>query len=187
MIILGLDIAKTTGWALYDTKSNLSSIIAGTLKADGENFEERSANFGNGLMNLIKKYRPHMIGIETPLRMAPMAPKRKMKFMGDELEDEASAGGGINAVISSNQLVGAASGVIGCFQIPFITISSVTWRKSFLGIGTHKGWVRKDWKKAARDRCDQLKIRVTNDDQSDAVGVAFAASGTQMAKMLDAR
>jgi Holliday junction resolvasome RuvABC endonuclease subunit len=87
-------------------------------------------------------------------------------------------------VISSNQMVGALSAIVGAYQIPFETIAPVSWRKQFLGFGTRPGWQRKDWKKAVRDRCAHLKITVTNDDMADAAGIAFAGASMQTFKMM---
>lgn len=67
------------------------------------------------------------------------------------------------------------------------TIAPVSWRKQFLGFGTRPGRQRKDWKKAVRDRCAQMRISITNDDVADAVGIAFAGAGCHSFKMLEAR
>ncbi|GHC79517.1 hypothetical protein [Limoniibacter endophyticus] len=184
MIILGLDAAQATGWAYYDTQASLSAIRAGTIKATGDDYEHKAATLGRGLVKLIKEKRPDFVVIEMPIRTQPTKQKRSMKFMGEETVEEA-AGSGLNAVISSNQMVGAVSAIIGAYNLPFATIPSVSWRKQFLGFGTRRGWQRTDWKKAVRDRCSQLKIIVTNDDMADAVGVAFAGSQLQAAKMLE--
>ncbi|MBX8825265.1 hypothetical protein [Ochrobactrum sp. SFR4] len=184
-LILGLDQATQTGFALLDTNADLDKIIAGTIKCSGESYEDKAAFLGRSLVRLIKEHKPDFIAFEQPIRTQPVG-RRVVKFMGETQEVE-GAGSGLNAVISSNQLAGAVSAIIGAYGIPFITIAPVTWRKAFLGFGTHKGWQRKDWKKAARDRCNQLKIKVTNDDMADAVGIAFAASNTQVFKMLSMR
>jgi Holliday junction resolvasome RuvABC endonuclease subunit len=185
-LILGLDPSQTTGWALYDTAASLSAIRAGVLKAVGDDYEHKSASIGFALMKLIKADRPDFIAIEMPIRTQPGQAKRKVKFMGEEKVEEAS-GSGLNAVISSNQMVGACSAIIGAFGIPFECIAPVTWRTQFLGFGRRPGWQRKDWKRAVRERCSQLKITVTNDDMADAVGISFAGSGCQTFKMLSAR
>lgn len=186
MLILGLDAAQHTGWALYDTGASPSAIRVGVLKAVGDDYEHKSASLGFALMKLIKGDRPDFIVIEMPIRSQPARQVRKVKFMGEEQVEEAS-GSGLNAVISSNQMVGAVCAVVGCYGIPFETVAPVTWRKQFLGFGTNKGWQRKDWKKAVRDRCAQKKIVVTNDDQADAVGIAFAGAATQTFRMMQAR
>ena len=185
MLILGLDAAQATGWALYDTNADLSSIRVGVLKAVGDDYEHKAASLGFALMKLIKDDRPDFIALEASIKMHPGA-KQKVKFMGEETQ-ETGGGSGMNAVISSNQMVGAVSAIIGAYRIPFETITSGTWRKQFLGFGRRPGWQRKDWKRAARERCAQLRINVTNDDQADAVGIAYAGASTQTFKLLQAR
>lgn len=184
MRILGLDPSQTTGWALYDTEAHLSSIRAGVMRvsrAEG-GYEVKAAELGRQLTRLIRDERPDFVAMEEPLRTMP-AGRKPVKFMGEELEQTESVGG-VLAVISSNQMAGACSAIIGAFGIPFATISSATWRKQFLGFGKRPGWARADWKKACRERCKTLRIVVTNDDMADAVGVAFAGAGMQQAKIV---
>lgn len=185
MIILAFDPAQTTGYAYYDDQAPLAAIEAGTIKCIGENYEDKAASLGRALVKIIKTKRPDFIAIEMPIRTQP-AQRRTVKFMGEDEQVEAG-GSGLNAVISSNQLVGAISAIVGAYNIPFVTIPSVTWRKAFLGFGTHKGWGRKDWKKAVRDRCASLRIVVTNDDQADAVGIAFAGAHHMVVRALKAK
>jgi Holliday junction resolvasome RuvABC endonuclease subunit len=185
-LILGLDPSQSTGFALFDTAASLSAIRAGVLKAVGDDYEHKSATLGHGLMKLIKADRPDFIAIEMPIRSQPARQVRKVKFMGEHQVEEAT-GSGLNAIISSNQMVGACAAIIGAFNIPFECIAPVTWRSQFLGFGRRSGWQRKDWKRAVRERCTQLKISVTNDDMADAVGIAFAGKACQTLRMLEAR
>lgn len=190
MIILGLDQAQNCGFAIYDTNAPLSAIRVGVIKAKqakDEEYEIMARRLGNELMLLIKREKPDVIAMERPLRRAPgsNAKTKTVKFMGEEQTVEGEGGyGGLNAVISSNQLAGAVAGVVGAFNKPLLTLPDSTWRKSFLGMGRQKGWAREDWKRASRQRCRDLKITVTNDDQADAVGVAFAASCAQEVKAM---
>lgn len=182
LLILGIDPAQHCGFALYESSEPLPLIIPGVLRTTGEDYEQRAADLGLKLTKLIRRRRPHFVAIEAPLRVQP-GKKTPMKFMGEELPEE-KVGSGLNAVISSNQMVGACCAVIGAFGIPFEMISSFTWRKSFLGFGRRPEWGRNDWKRAARQRCEQLRIPVTNDDMAEAVGVAFAGAGCVSFKML---
>ena len=184
-LILSFDPSQSTGWALYDTTANISAIRPGVLKAVGGDYEHKAASIGLQAMRLIKENRPDFVVLEMPIRSMPARQTRKMKFMGEEHVEEAS-GSGLNAVISSNQMVGALSAIIGAYRIPFECIAPVTWRKQFLGFGTRPGWQRKDWKKAVRDRCAQLKITVTNDDMADAVGLAFAGKACDGFRWIEA-
>lgn len=182
MIIIGLDVAQKTGTAILDDSRPLSAIEAGILKAVGREYEDKSAALARALFILVREVKPDLIAIEMPIRTQP-AGRRTVKMMG---EDEVVEGGGsgLNAVISSNQLVGAVAAVCGIKAIPFVTIAPATWRKSFLGFSRQPGWGRKEWKKAVRDQCARERIVVTNDDMADAVGVAVAAKNTETYRML---
>lgn len=182
-LIIGLDVAQRTGWAAYNTNRSIAAIQAGVLKAEGDSFEERSAMLGRQFGLLLKETgRPALIAIETPLRMLPQG-KRTAKMMGEE--EVVTGGGGANAMISSNQLVGGIAALCGWKDIRFVCIPAATWRKAFLGFARQKGWERKDWKKAVRDQCARERITVTNDDQADAVGIAIAARATDTFKMIE--
>lgn len=181
-LILGLDVAKQCGWAVYNTERSISAIQAGVLKAEGEDFEDRAGALARQFGLLLKQTgRPDLVAIERPLRRPPQG-KRTVKMMG--AKEKVEANNGIFSIISSNQLVGAVAGMCSWKGIPFITLADSTWRKSFLGFGTHKGWERKDWKKAVREACARERITVTNDDMADAVGIAIAAKNTPEFKQI---
>lgn len=192
MRILGLDPSQSTGWALYDTTAHLSAIQAGVIRvsrAEG-GYEVKAAELGRQVRAIIAAQRPDFVAVEQPLRQKPGAGKKKAKlrFSGDlvsavdENDYDDDGGGGLNAVISSNQMVGAICGVIGVFGIPFATISVQTWRKMAYGPGSLGG--RKQAKAKARELCRQHRIIATNDDMAEAVWIAFAGAGLPQAKML---
>ncbi|NKB78555.1 hypothetical protein HED49_03170 [Ochrobactrum daejeonense] len=86
-----------------------------------------------------------------------------------------------------SSLSGAAVAIISAYRIPWLTIPSSTWRSQFLGYGRKPGFASKDWKKAAMERCQMLKIPVKKHDAAEAVGIAFAATASQQYKMLQMR
>ena len=180
MLILGLDIATTTGFAWYDTEASLAAIRPGSFKIGGEGFEHRAGEMGAAMVTMLRQQKPDFIVIEQPTRNVMQHRKQGSDLAGQH--DEMTINAGTSLLL--NQLTGAAAAIIRAYGIPFDVIASTTWRKQFLGFGTHKGWQRKDWKRATRERCQQLRINVTNDDQADAVGVAFAGAATQAFKML---
>jgi hypothetical protein len=194
-MILGLDPSQSTGWALYDPAANLSAMRAGVLRAKGDIYEFKAADLAVQLIQTLKQDKdragkpilPVFAAIEMPIRTQPGQKPRKVRFMGEEAPEDDATGSGINAVISSNQMVAACAAILGAYRIPFEMIAPVTWRKQFLGFGTRPGWSRKDWKRAVRERCGQLKITVTNDDMADAVGIAFAGRACQTYRMMQAR
>lgn len=186
MIVIGLDIATTTGFALYDTERDPSTIKAWSTKLKGESSEENAGLLAIELVKVIREHKPRMFMIETPLKMVTSfakKPKANLFGGGDGAEEKT-----INpaAVIVPNQLTGAAIGIIFAYQLGWQMISSAAWRKQFLGYGRQKGWQRADWKKAARERCNMIGVKVTNDDQGDAVGVAFSAPASQTFRLIEA-
>lgn len=190
MIILGLDIATTTGFAWYDDKAGLSAIKTGTVKATGDSPEAKAASLGDQLRDLFKDQRPDFVAIEEPLRNIKTFPKKIQTMYGTKVVQ----------TVNPNQmllpcLIGAAMVVVSAYKRPWETIPSSTWRKSFFGAGfkppvkiTEKEGedpeVEKLWKKAAVDRCRSMRIEVRNADAAEAVGIAFAGAATQTFKML---
>ena len=196
MLILGLDPAQKTGWALYDTRAELSAIRCGVLKFSaikGE-FETNAGLLGPQLKDLINKQigKPDFAVIE----MAPRQPAgmfrqgRKpstVKFMGEEIpaqdgDEEEGGGGGLQSTLSTNHMAAALASVLGCFNIPFEAMKDSTWRKAAYGFGRKPGWSRPDWKRHARQMCQQMRITATNDDMAEACWIAFAGSKSQLVK-----
>jgi hypothetical protein len=194
-LILGLDIATTTGFAWYDDKASLSAIKTGLIKAEGDNAEEKAASLARLLIDQLhewveetvdgvttkRRVRKHVdfVAIEQPMRNIKSFRKTKTDLAGEIGE----------ATINPNALqleglVCAAVAIIAAYRLPWETIPSATWRKAFLGMGRSPGMDRAGWKKAAVDRCRALKIEVRNADAAEAVGIAFAGTGSQRFKML---
>ena len=183
MILLGLDIATTTGWAYFDPEKPISAILPGSFKTSGDSPEKKDWLHAGHLIRLFRERgRPDFVVIEQPLRMAPIT-RKSQSFMGQNEEIRAQVGG-LTAVISSNQLVGATVGLLRGYGIPFATVDSKVWRKNAYGFGTRKGWVSKDWKKHAKDQCAQMRIPVKNADQAEAVWIAFYGPKCQQYKWL---
>ncbi|HEV7253856.1 MAG TPA: hypothetical protein VGN97_12290 [Mesorhizobium sp.] len=170
-----------TGFAWYDTRAELSAIEAGSFRIGPGDYEQRAGEMGSILIRTIKPRRPDFVAIEQPVRNVMPQRKHVSDFAGERDDVTINAG----TALLLNQLTGAAAAIIRAYSIPFEVIPPATWRKQFLGFGRRPGWVRKDWKRATRERCQQLRIHVTNDDQADAVGVAFAGSASQAFKMTE--
>lgn len=186
MMILGLDIASKTGWALYDPKAPISAIRSGSFTVSGNTPEEKAASLAGHLIKLFKfNGVPQFAVIEQPIRTAPLA-KKTQNLMG--LKVAASvAPAGLNAVILSNQLVGGAVALIRGYGIAWEMVSSSTWRKGAFGFGRKPGMDRAGWKRLAKERCQQLKIDVSNADEAEAVFIAMAGPNCQRFKMLQAK
>lgn len=191
-LILGLDIATVTGFAWYDDKASLSSIRTGLIKAVGDNAEEKAADLALSLLAILKAEKPDFVAIEQPMRNVKSFTKEVDTLNGPE---EIST---INPnALQLEGLVCAAIAIVAAYRIPWGTIPSATWRKSYFGSGfkppmkqikqgKKQVW-KKDWKRAAVDRAMSLRIDVKNADAAEAVGIAFAGAQTQGYKMLQAR
>ena len=177
--ILGLDIATTTGLALYTVNEPLSTIETRTIKVQGSNSEQKAASLSVEFIRLFKEQRPDFVAIEEPLRnLVPF--RKKIQSLIGETEQLT-----INPnALQLSSITGAAVAIISGFKIPWITIPSATWRKHFLGRGREKGWQRADWKRAAIERCRSLHIPVKNNDAAEAVGIALSGSVSQEFKQL---
>lgn len=182
MLILGMDIATTTGFAWYDPSAPMSTIRTGIITATGENAEEKASSIGLQLVAMLKAERPDFVAIEQPMRNVVTFKKKKHDMAGDKEEQTINP----NALQLSS-LSGAAVAIISAYRIPWLTIPSSTWRSQFLGYGRKPGFASKDWKKAAMERCQMLKIPVKKHDAAEAVGIAFAATASQQYKMLQMR
>lgn len=200
MLILGLDPSQSTGWALYDTACQPSAIRCGVLKVKGEKgeFEQNSGILGRALKDLIKDSisRPHFAVIERAPRQPygtfkPSGKPATVKFMGEEVAaqdgDDFGGGNGLQSTLSTNQMAAALSSVLGCFNIPFVTMTDSEWRKAAYGFGRRAGWSRPDWKRHARQMCQQMRIAATNDDMAEACWIAFAGKAHQTYRMMMAR
>ena len=182
MLILGMDFATTTGFAWYDPSAPMSTIRTGIITATGENAEEKASSIGLQLVAMLKAERPDFVAIEQPMRNVVTFKKKKHDMAGEKDETTINP----NALQLSS-LSGAAVAIISAYRIPWLTIPSATWRSQFLGYGRKAGFASKDWKKAAMERCQMLKIPVKKHDAAEAVGIAFAATASQQYKMLQMR
>lgn len=178
-LILGLDIATTTGFAWYEPGSSLSSIKTGLIKAEGDNAEEKAASLAQQLVTMFKSARPDFVAIEQPMRNVVSFKKKRQDF-GGEVEEQT-----INPnALQLSSLAGAAVAIIAAYRIPWETIPSATWRKHFLGMGRAPNFDRQAWKRAAVERCRALRIDVRNADAAEAVGISMAATASQKYRML---
>ena len=172
-MILGLDIATKTGWALCEN-SRFSGIRTGSFKCDGETAEEKARALAVHLIALIKREGvPKLAVIEQPQRNVQPHKKAPSKLFPDM-----EMGMTINAAtaLQLNQLVGSAIGVLTGYGVPYRTVAVATWRKGFFPAG-QRGVDRQDWKKMAKRQCELLRIPVGNADEAEAVGIAVYGWG----------
>lgn len=182
MLILGLDVATTTGFAWYEPGSSLASIKTGTIKAEGENAEQKAASLAQQIVAMFKAGRPDFVAIEQPMRNVKSFRKVRQDLAGAVEETTINP----NA-LQLEGLVCAAVAIIAAYRIPWETIPAATWRKHFLGMGRNPGFDRPAWKRAAVERCRAFRIAVKNSDAAEAVGISIAGEATQTYRMMMAR
>lgn len=181
-LVLGLDVATTTGFALYTVGETLSTIQTGTIKAHGENAEQKAAYLSAELIRIFKQEKPNFVAIEEPLRNIVPFRKKSESFVGEVEQITINPN-----TLQLSSMTGATVAILTGFKIPWVTIPSSTWRKHFLGFGRKTGWKREDWKRATIERCRSLRIQVKNNDAADAVGIAMAGAASQEFKLLNLR
>jgi len=174
MIVLGLDIATTTGWALHETidrRANRVRIECGSFKSSGSDHVEQCSAMANSMIALLKRLRgegrqPELVAMEAPLLHKAVSQRRtaRSEFLAPAFH-------------------GAAVAIIAAYRVPMVAVAPQTWRLAFCGEGVRppksvpKGKTRDWWKREVRLRADllgeDLGFIVKNNDVSDAIGVAF--------------
>jgi len=197
-LILGLDIATTTGWALYSTRDSLATIRTGVFIAKGETALQKGADLGVQVMWFLKDLKvrqslPVFAMMEQPLQVAV---QHKKKVHNGLFNQEAETTINPATVILANTLCGAVATALHAYKIPFETIAVQSWRKFFYPKGLtppmketkHRNGsstFAKDWKQAAINRCREMRVDVVKHDAAEAAGIAIAAASTPTFKMIE--
>lgn len=184
MRVMGLDPAKSLGWALYDTDRGVSAIECGSMSLGPKKLPgfEVVKEIRQQLPKLIRRLRPDFVAIEEPLEAAPRFAKGSSKKKAGLIpEDESSDGDGddeggttinVKTIALLNRINGAVLMVVLGQNIPCCKVQARTWQtilpKNIPG----------DTKKRAKAYCDTLKIaQATNVDKRDAALIAIWAAG----------
>lgn len=148
-MILALDIASTTGWAVGDDRPVSGSIICrGDLGA-------KAARLRDGLNKLVDEHNPDLMIFEAP-------------FL--------TARGGSSTIRTLLALCGVAEMVAHDRGVIPREVPSEKWRKHFLGLSHAPRHIakskRRQWlKREAQKRCDERGWGWLSDDEADACGV----------------
>ncbi|KEA07147.1 hypothetical protein [Rhizobium rhizogenes] len=166
MIVCGLDLASSSGYAFRDSTRHRSSIICGTFSVKEYTWEEKYAVAANLFYRLVKEHHPDFVAIERPEHgVRQFAKKGRPDLTGEE-----------KTVMTINpaalQLTGIAGAVIAICQIrgiPYGTIAATSWRSVYYGKGV-KPAEGKDWKDLAIETCqrEQIALPSTKAEQRDA-------------------
>lgn len=94
-LMLALDVATTTGWAVYDTERPPSAVISGSFRTGGEDtpLTEKLLEIRRQVPRLIKQYKPDFAVIEEPLAVIPRYKKKPKKGFFEEVPTQSVDGG----------------------------------------------------------------------------------------------
>lgn len=148
-MILSLDIATTTGWAVG---SPGDKPIAGLVKTSGD-IGQKMSQLRYGIQELGHEYKPDLIIFEQPLHHVPKQ-------------------GSSNVLRLALALCGVAEMIAHDAGVRCVEVPISTWRKHFIGYGrapkdAHKGWC----KDQVIHRCQLLGWGDLPHDAAEACGI----------------
>jgi hypothetical protein len=173
MVVLGLDIATSTGACWADRSLPASAWRCLAIEAAGANAEEKDDDLAGALIDLLRDEPVDFAAIEMP--------QRSVKQFGKKPK-EGEEGGEPKLTINPNalQLSGLAGAVVASLRvldIPWGLIAPATWRSAYYG----KGFMPPDgdWKAAAVRMAEIQQIALpptakARKDAAEAVGIATA-------------
>lgn len=174
MLILGLDIASSTGVCWMDTALPPSKWRCLAIAAEGEFQEDKTGDLALYLSNEFQQTRPDFVSIEMPRRDVAAYPKQvfdpktgRMKTIHTVNADQ----------LLLPALAAAASSVCDIARVPWGCVHQKTWRAAYFGKGFKP--TGDDWKAPAIDAAFQQQIplpleKKAQRDAAEAVGIAVA-------------
>ena len=166
MIVMGLDLATRSGWAVRDSDKHRSSIACGTFTVKEYDWEAKYGIAANLFYRLLKEYSPDFVAIERPEHgVRQFAKKGKKDLTGKEEIVQT-----INpAALQLTGIAGAIIGICTLMRVPYGTIAAVSWRPTYFGKGI-KPAEGKDWKDLAIEYAnrEQIALPTTKAEQRDA-------------------
>ncbi len=185
-MLLGLDLATTSGFAFYESLGvgRAPRIRCGSFKCEGDDFDTKAESLSDHLYDLLKAERQsgsriEYAAIEAPLRVIPTG-GRKHGGMFASVPGEAASNP--NTLMQLHAIAGAACAILRQFHIQKRIVMPATWRKSFIGITRAPANIPKnkgsDWlKNQSREAADLLGAKygfhVPNKDAAEAVGIVM--------------
>ncbi len=183
-LILGLDIASSTGECWMDTSLPSSEWKCRAIYVEGEFQEEKATDLALYLRDQFNERRPDFVAIEMPRRDVAAYPKQVF----DQKTGKTKTIHTVNAdQLLLPALASAAASACAVADIPYGLISSRSWRPVYFGRGfvppmVWDGRQKKDvadWKTPAVDAAFQQGITLPLEkkaqrDAAEAVGIASA-------------
>lgn len=174
MLVLGLDIATSTGVCWMDTALPSSKWRCLAIEAEGEFQEEKATDLAVYLNGEFFRTRPDFVVIEMPRRDVAAYPKT--------IRDPRTGQTKTIHTVNADQLVlpamvAAATTACDMASIPWGLVHQKTWRASYYGkVYKPKG---DDWKAPAVEAATNQGIPLPStkkamSDAAEAVGIAYA-------------
>lgn len=172
MIVMGLDLATRSGFAVRDSDKHRSSIECGVFSVKEYEWEAKYAVAGMLFYRIVKQYGPHFVAIEKPEHGV-----RQFKKKGKaDLASDGEMVSTINpAALQLTGIAGAVISVCTLLKIPYGLIGASSWRPIYYGKGV-KPKDGQDWKDMAIATCEMEGIalpsrKADKKDAAEAVGV----------------
>lgn len=180
MIIMGLDLATNSGWAVRDSDKHRSSIECGVISVGDYDWETKYGSFSVQLLQIVRKYNPDFVAIELPEHGVRQFKKKGKPDLTGQAEETNTINPG---ALQLTGIVGAAVAVVTLLNIPCGFIASKSWRPIYYGKGykppmkmvrsQKTGQLREDgadWKGVAIQACERegIKLPPNKKDQEDA-------------------
>lgn len=157
VVIMGLDLATNSGWAVRDPSDNRSATKCGVISVSDYDWEEKYAMFALQFLPLVRQYKPDFIAIEQPEHGVRQFKKkdsdqrqrdnyvrsllsRALTLMSNRSADSKEVAALLSQLnpntinpgaLQLSGIAGAAAGVSSLMDIPFGTIIPSRWRKHF--------------------------------------------------------
>lgn len=174
MLVLGLDIATSTGVCWMDTALPPSQWRCLAISAEGDFAEDRTGDLAIYLRDEFAARRPDFVAIEMPRRDVAAYPK--------QVRDPKTGRMKTIHTVNADQLLlpalaAAATAACDLASIPWGNVHQKTWRAAYFGKGFKPSG--DDWKAPAVDAALMEGIQLplekkAQKDAAEAVGIARA-------------
>lgn len=174
MLVLGLDIATSTGVCWMDTAQSPDKWRCLAISVEGEFAEDRTGDLAIYLNDEFAKTRPDFVAIEMPRRDVAAYPK--------QIFDPKTGRTKTIHTVNADQLLlpalaASATAVCDLAKVPWGLVHQKTWRATYFGKGFKPAG--DDWKGPAVDAALQQGIplpleKKAQRDAAEAVGIATA-------------
>lgn len=170
MIVLGLDPAKVTGWAVVGGPRD-----CGTIRSPDGFPGAFASDLSRQLAEVIKTHRPGLCLMEAPLPPGLKAEGAPDMYGNRERRNITN----MKNTLTTYGLRMCYLATLHSLKVPTFEVAIQTWRKGYFGKGTKPpaGQGRDWWKKRAMEQAEIFKFPVKNDDEAEAVGIAMWAQG----------